>query len=218
MVKEIDELLATAGRNRGLVAVMNACYEPGSFHTRKSGGKVQEVHLFGHMILDGMDTLLSAMRPDMRGLVSRCIIIRVRMAPDGYRRPRWDKLAAASAARGRDRLAAWMTQEVAGGMAENLADVPEEIGNPRRCALYEPLFTVAMRADRDEEHPDGNPEGYWSTVLRDGAYQLETALGLPDEDEDESALVDSFMASLPDEPGMTFGDDDDETWTEGNDE
>ena len=190
VVTEVDELFATSGRNRGIVAVLNGSYEPGHYHTRKSGGKVQEIHVFTPMILDGIDSLLKATRPDMRGLVSRCIVVRVRMAPDGYRRPRWDKTAQAIAKRGRDRLATWMASEVAAGLENDIPELPEDLGSPRRCALYEPLFAVALRADR------GDPQGYWSTALADAAVQLETAAGLPDEDENDD--LDRVMASWDD--------------------
>lgn len=192
VVTEADELFASAGRNRGTVAVINGSYEPGHHHTRKSGGKVQRVHLFAHMILDCVDTLLQGTRGDMRGLVSRCIVIRVKMAPDGYRRPRWNADARALAERGRTRLAAWMAQEVAAGIADEIPPIPAGIGKPRRVALYEPLFTVALRADQ------GDPGGYWSTALADAAYQLESALGLPDEDEDTETKLDAMMASWED--------------------
>ena len=154
------------------MAVLNASYEPGHFHTRKSGGKVQEIHLFGTEILDGLDTLLQPTRPDMRGLISRCIIIRVRMADDGYRRPRWDKDAQDLARRGRDRLAMWAAQQVADGLADVIPELPEGLGTPRRCALYEPLFAIALAADK------GDPDGYWSTAMADAAWELEASLSL----------------------------------------
>jgi hypothetical protein len=198
IVKEVDELLASSGRNRGLVAVMNACYEPGSYHTRKNGGKVQEIHLYGHQILDGKDDVFQATRPDTRGLLSRCIVIHVRMAPDGYRRPMWDAVAQAAAVRGQNRLAAWMATEVQAGMGatlQSLAKVPESVGNPRRYSLYEPLFTIAERADRHRA-ARGEADGYWTELLTESARQLEDAL--PD-DADDADAVDEFMASLPDE-------------------
>lgn len=193
VIKELDELLSTPGRNRGLVAVMNACYEPGSFHTRKRGGVVQRIHLFGPMILDGINTLLSATRPDVRALASRSIVVYVEMAPDGYRRPMWDKVAQDTAERGQRYLAAWMAAEVklfGLGGAESLAAVPESLGNPRRCALYEPLFTVALRADQ------GDPGGYWSQEITRAALAIEASAGVPAAEDAKAIAVDAFMASI----------------------
>lgn len=193
VISELDELLATPGRNRGIVAVINGCYQQGLYHTRKSGGRVQEIHLFGPMILDGLDSLLKATRPDTRAIVSRSHVIHVRMADPGYRRPKWDKTARAIAARGRDRLAAWMADEVANGIGDLVPDLPEGLGSPRRCALYEPLFAVALRADR------GDPEGYWSTAIRDASLQLEAAQDLADEDDEDGSELDAIMSSWGDE-------------------
>lgn len=187
VVTEIDELFATAGRNRGIVAVLNACYEPGNYHTRKQGGKVQEVHCYGHQILDGIDSAIRA-TGHLRAVASRSIMIRVRMAPDGYRRPKWDRVAALTAQQGRDRLAAWIGHEVAAGLADGIPPMPEGLGNPRRCTLYEPLFAVALAADKGEP-------GYWWTTLAASALQLEHAVGMPDDD----AEVAGFLASLADE-------------------
>jgi hypothetical protein len=198
VVTEVDELLASPGRNRGIVAVLNACYEPGHYHTRKSGGKTQEIHLFGFGILDGVDSLLSGTRPDTRGLVSRCLVLRVVMAPDGYRRPRWDKTARALAARGRDRLGRWMAAEVACGIGDVVPELPEGLGTPRRCALWEPLFAVALRADKGERAGQDDPRGYWWTALADAALQLEAAGSVPDEDEADREL-DDLMASWDEE-------------------
>ena len=192
VVTEVDELLATAGRNRGIVAILNASYEPGHFHTRKSGGKTQEIHLFGPMILDGLDSLLQATRPDMRGLVSRCIVLRVRMAQDGYRRPRWDKDAMALAARGRARLSEWVALQVSAGLAEVIPQLPDGMGTPRRCALYEPLFAIALAADQ------GDADGYWSQAMADAAWELEASLSLA-EDDDEATELDRIMAGWDDE-------------------
>lgn len=201
VITEVDELLATAGRNRGIVATMNAMYEPGRFHIRKQGGKVLHIHVFNHMLLDGNDDVFRQTRPDTRALMSRCIVVRAEMAPPGYRRPMWDGQARAAAERGQGRLAKWMTAEVAAGMGsslDELAKVPVEIGagNPRRTVLYEPLFTVAERADRYRADR-GDDDHYWTGVLTEAAIQLETA---PITDKTEDPSVAEFMASIPDVP------------------
>jgi hypothetical protein len=189
VVTEVDELLATPGRNRGVVAVLNASYEPGHYHSRKQGGKAAEIHLFAPMILDGVDSLLKGTRPDMRGLISRCLVIRVKMAPDGYRRPRWDKTAQQIAARGRDRLAAWAAHQVTSGLGDILPELPGDLGSPRRCALWEPLFACALAADQ------GDPNGYWSTAITDAALQLESA---ESGDDDRETELDRIMAAWDD--------------------
>lgn len=194
IVTEIDKLFATRGRQVALGAVMNACYEPGNVTTRKRGDTVQEIHLFNHAILDGRNQVFSTQRDDTRALVSRCIVWEAVMAPNGYRRPMWDKTAQAAARDGQARLAAWMAQEVAAGMGatiESLAAVPVDM-NPRRITLYEPLFTVCERADRFRAER-GQDDGYWTAELAAAVEELESVAPAIC----TSADTDDFMASLP---------------------
>ena len=193
VITEIDKLFATPGRQVALGAIMNACYEPGNYSTRKRGSSVQEVHLFNHQVLDGRDKVFATLRDDTAALLSRCITIRTEMAPDGYRRPMWDREAQGAAKTGQARLAAWMAAEVAAGMGatlESLADVPVDL-NPRRRSLYEPLFTVCERADRYRAER-GTDDHYWTEELTVAATQLELATP-----EICRADTDDFMASLP---------------------
>jgi hypothetical protein len=82
---------------------------------------------------------------DLRTLLSRCLIARVQMAPEGYRPPRFDSQARAIAGLLNQRIAAWMAQEVAAGIGDEVPEVPPGLGN-RPAALWEPLFTAADRA------------------------------------------------------------------------
>ena len=187
ILTEADESFRSPGRSRGILAVFNASYEPDRSSSRKQGGVAVEIPLFTHAVLDGIDdVLLSANRPDLRAMISRCIIIMARRAPDGYRPPRFGSEARAMAEQIGLRTAAWMAQEVAAGMADVVPQVPEHLGN-RPFALWEPLFTVALAAD------EGDPDGPWSTACRDACELLESP-DLPDED-GESEL-DRQMAAM----------------------
>ena len=181
IVTEVDELFASAGRNRGIIAVINASYEPGRTHTRKSAGKVEKVPLFGFMILDGVDAIMKATRPDLRAVVSRCLVIRVEMAPDGYRRPRMTAEAKAAAAAGNALLGQWVSGLVADGLAGSIPDMPEGVGSPRRYSLWEPLFAVALAADQ------GDPAGYWSTACREACEQIEKGVPAQEDEPQPSA-------------------------------
>lgn len=187
VLTEADELFGTTGRNRGILATVNAGYEPDRVASRKHGGKVVKVPVFGHVVLDGTDELLKATRTDLRTLLSRCIILRARTAPDGYRPPRFDRTARAAAELVSQRLGAWLTQEVAAGLADALPDVPEHLGN-RPFALWEPLFAIALRADK------GDPDGPWSRACAEACEQLEDSAGLPGSTDDDMSELDKIMA------------------------
>ena len=178
-VAEVDELLATTGRNRGIVAVMNTMFEPGIMHTKKDrNGKRRDIHLYGHMILDGKDDIFKSARPDTGAILSRSIVGHMVQAPHGYRRPMWDVAARTAARNGQRRLAAWMAAEVQDGMGasiESLADVPVDLA-PRRRSLYEPLFTVAERADRFRAERDDDEPQYWTDELAYAVEQVESAV------------------------------------------
>jgi len=201
VVSELDELFSSPNRNRGIIAILNGSYERGNYAARKHGGKVEEIHLFGWQILDGVRKgLFGNTRPEMRGLLSRCVCVVVKMAPDDYRRPRWDSAARAIAERGRDKLGAWMAQEVADGIAEYVPDMPEGLGSARRCALWEPFFTVAQRADLSAAalREDGENDHYWGNAIADAAFELEATLSGA-EDDDKATELDDILASWAEE-------------------
>lgn len=188
ILTEADEAFRSPGRSRGIVAVANASYERDRSSSRKQGGVAVKIPLFVHMVLDGIDdVMLSENRPDLRAMVSRCIVLLARKAAEGYRPPRFDRRAREVAELLGQRCAKWMAQEVADGMADDVPDVPEHLGN-RPFALWEPLFTVALRADK------GDPEGQWSMAARDACEQLEAAFGTVEQDDDVKSRLDQIMA------------------------
>ena len=175
VVTEADILFGAGGRNRGIVGVLNAGYEPDRVHTRMRGRQAERVPLFGPVILDGLESLIKSTGPDMKTLVSRCVIIKVRRGPEGYRPPRFDKTARAVFARGGEKLAQWMAQQVRDGIGDVVPEVPEGLGN-RPCALWEPLLAVADAAGGD-----------WPVRVRQACTDLESAAAEVDEDDEQEA-------------------------------
>jgi len=192
ILTEADELFATPGRNRGIIAAVNAGYEPDRDAPRKHGGKVVSVRIFCHVVLDGLDWMLKPTRPDLKTMISRTIAMQSATAPEGYRPPRFDKSARATAEMLSQYCGQWMTQEVQDGMADDVPEVPEHLGN-RPFALWEPLFTVALRADK------GDPDGPWSRACTEACEHLEATAGLPapviKSDEDGMSELDRQMAA-----------------------
>ena len=166
-------LFGAGGRNRGIVGVVNAAYEPDRVHTRMRGRQAERVPLFGSMVLDGLDSMVKATGPDLRTMISRCIVIKVRRAPGGYRAPRFDKTARAVFARGGEKLAQWMAQQVRDGIGDVVPEVPEGLGN-RPAALWEPLLSVADAAGGD-----------WPVRARQACTDLESAAEIDEDDEQE---------------------------------
>jgi hypothetical protein len=173
-ITEADILFGAGGRNRGIVGVLNAGYEPDRSHTRMRGRQAERVPLFGPVILDGLESLIKSTGPDLKTLVSRCIVIKVRRGPEGYRPPRFDKTARAVFARGGEKLAQWMAQQVRDGIGDVVPEVPEGLGN-RPAALWEPLLAVADAAGGD-----------WPQRARQACTDLESAAAV-DEDDDQEA-------------------------------
>jgi hypothetical protein len=175
VLTEADEAFRSPGRSRKIVAVANASYEPDRTSSRKQGGVAVKIPLFCHLVLDGIDdVLLSPNRPDLRPLMSRCILVRSRQAAEGYRPERFDGPARATAEQMSLMASAWAAQEVAAGMADTVPEVPGDLGN-RPYALWEPLFTVALHAD------EGDPDGPISVACREACEVLEAgAAGLPE--------------------------------------
>lgn len=188
VITEADEVFGTAGRNRSLVATLNAGYEPDHAHSRKQGGKAVRIPLYGPAVIDGIDTLIQDTRPDLRTLVSRCIVMHARQAPEGYRAPRFDRQARAVAGQISTRLGQWMAQEVQAGIGDVVPDLPDWLGN-RPASLWEPLFSVALAADQ------GDPDGPWSTACREACLALETAADVTDQGDDIENELDRALAA-----------------------
>jgi Protein of unknown function (DUF3631) len=188
IITEADEAFRSPGRARGIVAVINASYEPDRESSRKQGGVAVSIPLFCQLVLDGIDkVMLSPNRPDLLAMTSRCIVIIARKAKNGYRPPRFDARARAMAELVSQRASAWMAQEVEDGLADEVPPVPEHLGN-RPFALWESLFAVALRADK------GDPEGPWSGACRAACEELEGSFGVAEPDEESLDELDRQMA------------------------
>jgi hypothetical protein len=182
VVTELDVLVGNGGRNKWFTGIANAGYERDQSTYRVDHGKELEIPLMSPMVLDGLDTVITATGVEMRTLMSRCIIIHVKRAPEGYRSPRFDDAARAVFALGSEKLGAWMAQEVRDGIAGHVPDVPEGLGN-RPAALWEPLFAVADRAGGD-----------WPARARQACEELESAFGA-DVDEEREQDYRSALAA-----------------------
>lgn len=141
VITELDVFVGTGKRNQWLTGVANVGYEFDGKTSRKQGGKVLKVPLFGPMILDGLDSVIHATGVDLKTLMSRCIIVHVNRAPDGYRPPRYDREKRAIAGAISMRLERLMAQQVKDGIGDLVPEVPEHLGN-RPFNLWEPLFAV----------------------------------------------------------------------------
>ena len=194
-VTELDVLVGTGGRTRWYTAIANAGFDPEPTTSKMDHGKKLEIPLFGPMVLDGLDSVITSTGLELRTLMSRCIIIRVRRAPEGYRAPRFDGQAREAFARHSAKLAAWMAQEVRGGIGEAVPDVPDGLGC-RPAALWEPLLCVADRAG-----------GEWPRRAREACADLEAASGVDEDDAAEAAyrsVFDAWATDGADEDGELF--------------
>jgi hypothetical protein len=133
------------------------------------------------MILDGLDSVIHSTGVDLKTLMSRCIIVHVERAPDGYRPPRYNREKQAIAAVISGRIERWMAQEVKNGIGDAEPDVPQHLGN-RPFSLWEPLFAVAEAA--------GGP---WPEMAAYACEHIETSTGLPGDDETDEARVDAAL-------------------------
>ena len=182
-VGELDVFVGTGKRNQWLTGIANAGYEPDRMTSRKHAGKAQEIPLFGPMILDGLDSVIHSTGEDLKTLMSRCIIMHVTKAPEGYRPPRFDREKRHIAAVLNGRLARWMQQEVEDGIADVVPELPEGVGN-RPAALWEPLLAVADAAG-----------GVWPALARGALERIESSTGLPGEDEAAEAEIDGALSN-----------------------
>ncbi len=158
IVTELDVLVNTGARNRWFTGIANASYEADQATSRTQNGKRVDIPLQCPMILDGLESVIKGTGTDLKTLVSRCIIIHVERAPEGYRPPRFDKAARAVFQFGSVKLGEWLAQLVNFGIEVNdgeyvpigdyVPDVPPWLGN-RAAALWEPLFAVADAAGGD---------------------------------------------------------------------
>lgn len=195
-VTELDVLVGTGTRNRWFTAIANAGFDPETATSKMSGGKKVEIPLFGPMVLDGLDSVINSTGVELRTLMSRCIIIRVKRAPEGYRAPRLDGQARKAFGWVRDQMALWMMQEAADGIGDDVPEVPQGLGN-RPASLWEPLFAVADRAGGD-----------WPHRAREACATLEAAAGLPQDEEEEQRHRSTFDAWAAKAAAQADEDDD----------
>lgn len=182
VVTELDVLVGNGGRNKWFTGIANASYERDQATYRIDHGKELEIPLMCPMILDGLDTVITSTGTEMRTLMSRCIIVRVKRAPAGYRAPRFDDTARAVFARGGEKLSMWMAQQVREGIADYVPEVPEGLGN-RPASLWEPLFAAADAAG-----------GEWPERARQACADLELAAEVNEDDEEEAAYQATLAA------------------------
>ena len=182
IVSEMDVLVGNGGRNKWFTGIANAGYQPDIPTYRVDHGKELEIPLFGPMVLDGVDTVITSTGSEMRTLISRCIIVRVKRAPEGYRAPRFDNQARAVFQRGSEKLGMWMAQQVRADIGDYVPDVPDGLGN-RAASLWEPLLAAADAAG-----------GEWPQRARQACADLTLADDI-DEDDDEEVAYQSVLAS-----------------------
>ena len=187
IVTELDVLVNTGSRSRWFTGIANASYEADQCTSRTQNGKRVDIPLQTPMILDGLNSVITQTGTDLRTLISRCIIIHVERAPEGYRPPRFDKTARAVFARGGELLQQWMAQQVQAGIGDVIPDVPPWLGN-RAAALWEPLLAVADAAG-----------GGWPVWARMACADLELggdSWTVPVEEDQEDENPDVFRATL----------------------
>ncbi len=192
VVTELDVLVGNGGRSKWFTGIANAAYEQDQSTYRVDHGKELEIPLMGGFVLDGLDSVEKSTGMEMRTLMSRCLKIRVKRAPDGYRAPRFDDAARAAFAHGNEKLAAWMAQEVRNGIANHVPEVPEGLGN-RPAALWEPLFSVADAAG-----------GSWPEWARQACVELEAPGAVQDQDKE-----DAYQAAIASWAGGSNEQDED---------
>lgn len=184
-VTELDILLGPTGRrNGGIVAVINGTYEPGNEHVHKHGGTEVTTDVFEWVILDGLDFLLKLPGDTLRTLFSRCLIGHCEIAPTDWVKPRLDEEMRATAGAISGRMAKWAAQEVRDGIARDVPELPEGLGN-RPQDLWEPLLMVADRAG-----------GNWPALARWACKRLEAAGGSAENDAARAAVIDATLARV----------------------
>ena len=181
VVDETDVLFGSGQRNAGVRALLNAAYEQDQRTTYMQGRQKVSVPLTGSVIMAALNKIRTGTGDDLKPLLSRCLIAHVQMAPEGYRPPRFDSQARAIAGLLNQRVAAWMAQEVAEGIGDEVPEVPPGLGN-RPAALWEPLLAAADRAG-----------GEWPELMRDACSRMESTTGLPGEDETAANRIDQWL-------------------------
>jgi uncharacterized protein DUF3631 len=179
---ECDVLFGRGERKAAIRAVVNDGYSPDGTWARVRGGKVDRIPTFGALALAGLDSLETGTDGHMAALLTRCIRIRMRRGPEGYRPPRHDREAQFVAHAIGERLGTW-TAQVLGALAGDVPDVPDGVGN-RQAELWEPLIAVADAAG-----------GRWPGAARIACEELVLTGGVPDEDAETAGEMDRIMSA-----------------------
>ena len=185
-VGELDVFVGTGKRNQWLTGIANAGYEPDRMTVRKHGGKAQEIPLFGPMILDGLDSVIHS---DRRGPQDAHVPVHHRARRAG--RPRVTGRRGSTGRSGTSprvlngRLARWMAQEVEDGIADVVPGAARGRREPSRGPLGAPAGSGGRRGRRVA-----------GAGARGAVSGLESATGLPGEDEAAEARIDGALSDL----------------------
>jgi len=178
---EIDVLFGRGQRKAAIRAVINDGYTPDGSWARVRGGQVDRIPTFGALMLAGLDAVETATDGHLRALLTRCIRIRMRRGPEGWRAPRFDADGRTAAGIVTERLGQWAAQSLT-GLRDYVPEVPEGIGC-REAELWEPLLAVADMAG-----------GRWPEAARAACEELTHAGAVPDDDSDNGAELDRILA------------------------
>jgi hypothetical protein len=179
---EADVFFGAGSRKAAARAIINDGYTPDGTWARVRKGEVEHIPTFGALMLAGLDKIDTGTGGQMTATLTRCIRLRMRRAPEGYRPPRFDAEARFAASIISQRLGTWAQQELS-SLGSHIPELPEGIGN-RDAELWEPLLTVADLA--------GGP---WPELARVACEEIVATGGMPAEDEDKMARLDSLLAS-----------------------
>jgi Protein of unknown function (DUF3631) len=179
---EADVFFGAGSRKAAARAIINDGYTPDGTWARVRKGEVERIPTFGALMLAGLDKMDTGTSGQMEATLKRCIRMRMRRAPRGYRAPRFDDQARFVAGMIAGRLGAWAQQELP-SLGSRIPDLPEGIGN-REAELWEPLLAVADTA--------GGP---WPGLARDACEEMVATGGTPGEDQDMLSRLDSILAS-----------------------
>jgi hypothetical protein len=183
---EADILFGTGKRKSAIRSIINSSYEPDGEWSRASGSgeTTSDMPVFGQLGFAGLDVLRTGTGENLNALLDRCLFAFMRKAPEGHRAPRFDDGPRMVAAKLGERLGLWAAQEIRGGIARVIPDLPGGLGN-RPAGLWEPLIACADAA--------GGP---WPDDAREACIELESTGGLPGQDEDDRTMLGDYFAAL----------------------
>jgi hypothetical protein len=179
---EADVFFGAGSRKAAARAIINDGYTPDGTWARVRKGEVERIPTFGALMLAGLDKMDTGTSGQLEATLKRCIRMRMRRAPAGYRPPRFDDQARFAATLITGRLGNWAQQELP-ALSGHIPELPGGIGN-REAELWEPLLTVADTA--------GGP---WPDLARAACEEMVATGGMPSEDQDRLSRLDDILAS-----------------------